>query len=287
MRMRKFVLFCVAALTVLCVASCEPEPIGYGDRYGWDHHQHQPSNNQGDNNQDDNNQGNNNQGNNNQGNNNQGNNNQGNNNQGDNNQGDNNQGNNNQGNNNQGDNNQGNNNQGDNNQDVNNNPSLLTITRLYSVVMRREIPWPFKAYVMQVSDGNYFYMLRLRYDKELHVGDQISFGVFSFCPHEIARINGVDVGDVTDTPEYNQNVDAGEYLIATDPIEGTVKHLFSMEIRYMITFWPIDTLFLELENGDLIYVKKSKLESSINIGDRIVYSVYTLFPNEVVNLKKL
>ncbi len=249
----KKVLFFLAVLTVLCVA-CEPEPWYDEERYEWEHHHHHPTKpdeTKPDGNKPDDND--------NNGNNNDNNGNSGNN---------------------------GNNgNQSD--PDVTNNPSLLTITRLYSVVMRREIPWPFKAYVMQVSDGNYFYMLRLRYNKELHVGDQISFGVFSFCPHEIARINGVDVGDVAETPEYNEHVDIGQYLVASDPIEGTVKHLFSMEIRYSITIWPIDTLFLELENGDLIFVKKSKLDSSINIGDRVVYSVYTLFPNEVVAIKKL
>ncbi len=277
MRMKKVLFFFLAAVTVLCVASCEPDPLGYGERYEWDHHQHYSGGNKPDNPNNNGNTGNNTGDNgNNTGNNG---NNTGNN---GNNTGDNG---NNTGNN--GDNTGNNGDNTGNNGNVNNNPSLLTITRLYSVVMRREIPWPFKAYVLQVSDGNYFYMLRLRYDKELHVGDQISFGVFSFCPHEIARINGVDVGDVTETPEYEQYVDAGQYLVATDPIEGTVKHLFSMEIRYSITFWPIDTMFIELDNGNLIYVKKSKLESSIRVGDRIVYSVYTLFPNEVVAIKRL
>lgn len=169
----------------------------------------------------------------------------------------------------------------------NSNVNRYAITRLYSVVMRREIPYPFKAYVLQIEDGNYFYMLRLRYKNDLYVGDKISFGVFSFCPNEIARINGVDVGEVTEMPEYNEHVNAGEYFVATDPIEATVKRIFAMKIRYSLTLWPIDTWFLETTDGNLIYIKKSKLSRPLAVGDRIVYSVYTLFPNEVVTLKKL
>lgn len=177
----------------------------------------------------------------------------------------------------------------DNNPDNNDGDMItqFTITKLYSVVMRREIPYPFKAYVLQIDNGSYFYMLRLRYQQDLHVGDKISFGVFSFCPNEIARINGVDVGEVDETPEYNEYVNAGEYLVASDPIAARIKHVFAMKIRYSITFWPIDTWFIETTDGNLIYVKKSKVDVSLQVGDDIVYSVYTIFPNEVLTLKKL
>jgi len=165
--------------------------------------------------------------------------------------------------------------------------TLFTVQKLYSIVMRREIPYPFKAYVMQINNGEWFYMLRIRYEQDLHVGDKISFSVFSFCPNEIAKINGVDVGEVTDSPDYNESVDVGQYLVASDPIEATIKQVFLMKIRYSITFWPIDSWFIETTDGNLIYVKKSKVDVALKPGDRFVYSVYTLFPNEVVTLKKL
>ena len=49
----------------------------------------------------------------------------------------------------------------------------------------------------------------------------------------------------------------------------------------------IDTWFIELDDGGLVYVKKSKLKLELKPGDRIVYNVYTLFPNEVLAIKKL
>lgn len=173
------------------------------------------------------------------------------------------------------------------NTNATNDASVVTITKLYSVVMRREIPYPFKAYVMQINDGNYFYMLRLRYNHELRVGDRISFSVFNFCPNEIAQIDGVDLGDGSDIPDYNENTPVGDYLVASNPIEATVKSVFSMRIRYSLTIFPFDTWFIETTDGNLVYVKKLKFEHELRAGDKIVYSVYTLFPNEIVAIKKL
>lgn len=180
-------------------------------------------------------------------------------------------------------NNNGDNGNGNNGDDA----SVVTITKLYSVVMRREIPYPFKAYVMQISDGNYFYMLRLRYEHELRVGDRISFSVFNFCPSEIAQINGVDLGDGSDIPNYNGSAPVGDYLVASEPIEATVKNVFSMRIRYSLSIFPFDTWFIETTDGNLVYVKKLKFEHELRAGDKIVYNVYTLFPNEIVAIKQL
>ena len=62
---------------------------------------------------------------------------------------------------------------------------------------------------------------------------------------------------------------------------------FDMQIRYSLTFVPIDTRFIVLEDGKLIYVKKSKLSLELVPGDRIVYNVYALSPNEVLAVKNL
>ena len=186
-------------------------------------------------------------------------------------------------------NNSGNNNDsGDNGDDGDNTGSTNTfgITKLYSVVMRRELPYPFKAYVLQISNGQYFYMMRYRLNEDLHVGDVIKFSVYANCPNEIAVINGHDIsGDENALP--TNPVDAGEYLVASDPIEAEVKNMFLMKIRYSLSFLPLDTWFIETTDGNLIFIKSSKLNVNLSTGDRIVYNVYTLFPNEILALKKL
>jgi hypothetical protein len=169
---------------------------------------------------------------------------------------------------------------------VNDGQNHSVITKLWQVKMRRELMIPFSAYVMQVDNRDYLYMIRLRFNQDLKVGDNISFSVFSFCPDEIAQINGYDLsGDGNDANQNSGNEGAG-YLVASDPIEATVKSIFSMKIRYSITFWPIDTWFIETEEGNLVFVKKSKLNIALAPGDRIVYSKYTLY-DEILAIKKL
>lgn len=159
------------------------------------------------------------------------------------------------------------------------------ITKLYQVKMRRELMIPFSAYVMQINNRDYLYMIRLRFNQDLKIGDAIDFSVFSFCPNEIAQINGCDLGD-GDSANQNDNNNGVGYLVASDPIEAQIKDIFSMKIRYSISFWPIDTWFIETTQGNLIFVKKSKVNTSLAPGDRIVYSKYTLY-DEVLTLKKL
>lgn len=169
---------------------------------------------------------------------------------------------------------------------VSSGSKTMKIEKLYSVVMRREIPYPFPAYVMRLDNGGYYYMLRYRYAQDLKEGDEVSFSVFEFCPNEIAKINGCDLGDGSDVGQ-GEHPGIGDYLVASDPTEATVKSMFAMKIRYSVTFYPIDTWFIETEEGSLVFVKKSKLTATLNPGDRFVYNVYTLFPNEVLAIKKL
>lgn len=164
------------------------------------------------------------------------------------------------------------------------------IDRLYAISMRREIPFPFSAYVLRLNNGSDVYMLRYRYNADLSVGETIRYRVFSFCPDEISVLNGVELGDGSDVD--NVAVETGHDpqtrgLIAGDPVEATVADVFDMKIRYSLTFLPIDTWFIVLADGNLIYVKKSKLKLELKPGDRIVYNVYTLSPNEVLAIKKL
>lgn len=169
---------------------------------------------------------------------------------------------------------------------VNDGQRQYEITKLWEVKMRRELLIPFSAYVMQIDNRDYLYMIRLRYNQDLKVGDKITFSVFSFCPDEIAQINGCDLS--TDGEDANQNSgnDGLGYLVASDPIEAKIKSIFSMEIRYSITFWPADTWFIETESGNLVFVKKSKVNVKLAPGDKIVYSKYALY-DEILTLKKL
>ncbi|MBR1600761.1 MAG: hypothetical protein IJ677_04205 [Alphaproteobacteria bacterium] len=165
------------------------------------------------------------------------------------------------------------------------NQQQAVITKLHQVKMRRELMIPFSAYVMQINNRDYLYMIRLRFNQDLKVGDAIDFSVFSFCPNEIAKINGCDLGDGSSASQ-NGNSNGIGYLVATDPIEAQIKDIFSMKIRYSISFWPIDTWFIETTNGNLVFIKKSKVNVSLAPGDRIVYSKYTLY-DELLTLKKL
>ena len=68
----------------------------------------------------------------------------------------------------------------------------------------------------------------------------------------------------------NESMANGCVLVASDAIEATVKSTFDMDIRYTITFWPISTKFIETTNGNLVFVKNSKLNVELKPGDRIV-----------------
>ena len=159
------------------------------------------------------------------------------------------------------------------------------IEKLYPISMRREVPFPFSAYVMRMNNGKDLYMLRYRYNRDLRVGDYIRYQVFSFCPDEIAVLNGQDLGDGSDATRVAETETRS--LVASDPIEADVTDVFDMKIRYSVTFAPIDTWFIELSDGQLIYVKKSKCKLKLSQGDHIVYNTYTLSPNEVLAIKKL
>ena len=163
----------------------------------------------------------------------------------------------------------------------------MTIVRLHNIVMRRAIPYPFSVYVIQTNDGNWYHLLRYKFNQDLHVGDIISFSTYAFNPNEISSINGILLGDGSDGGDENTEINSGEYLIATDPIEATVKNMFPMKVIYGIPFIALDSWFIETTDGNLLYIKKMKLNVSLRAGDRIVYNVYTLYPNEILAIKKL
>lgn len=158
-----------------------------------------------------------------------------------------------------------------------------TITRLYSVIFRQNLVVPTNAYVMELNGSRYFYMLRSRFNMDLKVGDKISFKTSAKNPYEIVVINGYDLSGEEDAQSGSSSSGLG-YLFTSDPIEATIKGIFSMKVRYLTL---VDMVFIVTTDDNLIYIKRNKLNIDLKPGDRIVYSVYTLFPNSVVELKRL
>ena len=165
---------------------------------------------------------------------------------------------------------------------------MARIEKLYRVVLPHGMLFPFPAYVMRLSDGKDVYMIRARYGRDLHEGDQISYRLSRFCSSEIAEINGADLGADKGYADdgYAEIPEGG--LIASDPIEDEVADIFSLQVIYSVPFLPVKTTCIEtVSDGRLLLVKDVKLSVPLSVGDRIVYNVYSLFPNEVLAIKKL
>lgn len=156
------------------------------------------------------------------------------------------------------------------------------ILELYAIKMRRELPYPFDAYVLKLSDGKYYYLSRLFLGTDLHVHDIIRFKVYSLLPDEISQIQVVSRTKSSET----HNVETRNF-VASDPIETDVVKTFELGVRYSLTFVPVKSLFILTADGSLVYGKKFKIDVSLKAGDRIVYNVYRLFPNEILAIKKL
>ena len=158
------------------------------------------------------------------------------------------------------------------------------ITRLYSVTFRQNLIVPTKAYVMELNSKRYFYMYRSRFGSDLRVGDKIRFATLSDNPYEIVAINGYDLNGGTQEASEGADVGLG-YLFASDPIEATVQGVFLMKVKYTLKL--VDLVFIATTDGRLIYIQRDKLNIDLMPNDRIVYSVYTIIPNSVVELKRL
>ena len=168
---------------------------------------------------------------------------------------------------------------------------FATIIDLWQISMRQEFLYPFKVYVLQLNTGRWFYLRRLNYDGELRIGDEIAGRVYRNIPDEIAVIDAVKPHKGSIAKENAMRPATGSYLVASDPIEADVKNMFKLSMRYTLSFTPIETVIIETTDGNLIYVKASKLPEThsedLSIGDHFVYNVYTIYPNEVVAIKKL
>ena len=152
------------------------------------------------------------------------------------------------------------------------NQNYYPITDLWQISMRREIPYPFKVYVLKLADKRLFYLRRLNFDGELHIGDEVAYSYYINIPDEISSIDGIRYHGGADAKENAMQPTLGTYLVASDPIEADVKNMFALNMRYALPFVAVETVLIETTAGNLIYVKKSKLAETdsedLTIGDR-------------------
>lgn len=156
------------------------------------------------------------------------------------------------------------------------------ILELYKIKMRRELPYPFDAYVLKLSNGRYYYLWRLFLGVDLNLHDVIRFKTYTLLPDEISQVQIISSAPRS-TPSQAQT----RNFIATDPIEADIAKTFELGVRYSLTFVPVKSVFILTTDGNLVYTKKIKLSVSLKPKDHIVYNVYRLFPNEILAIKKL
>ena len=160
------------------------------------------------------------------------------------------------------------------------------ITHIWECVIRRSVVYPFSAYVMRCSNGKYYYLLRYRYPYELRVGDDVSFTVSQYCKNEIEEMNGHKYNGGQNANE-NEFPDLGEYLVASVPIETTVSGTFPIKMCTNLPVLPQEYWCIVTNGNKLLFVTPDNIDFVPKPGDRFVYSVYTLFPNSILQAKKL
>lgn len=118
------------------------------------------------------------------------------------------------------------------------------------------------------------------------------YQTYKACPDEIYQITmGTPSSRIA--PENNQ-VLSTRGLILSGYKDGRIVEDFTMRCRFttfLILGFPLitqfDTQFLELENGNLIYIKDYRSQGeTFHAGDYIRYKTYTLNPNEAVVIGK-
>lgn len=171
----------------------------------------------------------------------------------------------------------------DESEDERDKSETVLIKRLYDVKLPSYKGY--STYVLRVDDGRNLYLVRWKLGVDLHEGDKIDIEISPYCTCEIRKVNGVDFERPEETDGAEAKTSRG--LIASDPIETDIIDLFSMEFIQAIPLLPIPCYCIEDEHGELLVVSKSKVSAELKVGDRIVYNVYTLYPNDVLMLKKL
>ena len=174
------------------------------------------------------------------------------------------------------------------------NHGRTTVKKVYkNVTFVSDTFIPFKCCVFTFADGAHKYAQNLRIDGAVGNGYPVEgYQTYKACPDEIYQITmGTPSSRIA--PENNQ-VLSTRGLILSGYKEGRIVEDFTMRCRFttfLILGFPLitqfDTQFLELENGNLIYIKDYRSQGEIfHAGDYIRYKTYTLNPNEAVVIEK-
>ncbi len=159
------------------------------------------------------------------------------------------------------------------------------IEKIYSIVMRLDIPYPFPHYVIRFDNGDNTYFRKSKVDYTLRAGDRVDYyWTYKLAPAEIYELCS-EQGAMRQDDIDGSSKPLARGLIISDKKRGRIVDMFRMSVRFGIPFVPLDCLFAELEDGSLVYMKEYK-NDDLHIGDRIIYTTWVLYPNEVVTVTK-
>ena len=159
------------------------------------------------------------------------------------------------------------------------------IEKIYSIVMRLDIPYPFPHYVIRFDNGDNTYFRKSKVDYTLRAGDRVDYyWTYKLAPAEIYELCS-EQGAMRQDDIDGSSKPLARGLIISDKKRGRIVDMFRMAVRFGIPFVPLDCLFAELEDGSLVYMKEYK-NDDLHIGDRIIYTTWVLYPNEVVTVTK-
>ncbi len=150
---------------------------------------------------------------------------------------------------------------------------------------------PFRCTVFTFSGGVHKYAQNIRINGTVGNGLTVKeYQTYKACPDEIYQITMDSKGRSSEPTPSEQS----RGLILSGNKYGKIVDNFTMRCRFttfLIVGLPVitqfDTQFLELENGDLIYIKDYRSHGErFRTGDYIRYQTYTLNPNEAVVVEK-
>ena len=159
------------------------------------------------------------------------------------------------------------------------------IEKIYSIVMRLDIPYPFPHYIIRFDNGDNTYFRKSKVDYTLRAGDVVDYyWTYKLAPAEIYELGSKQGAMRQDDIDSNSKPQT-KGLIISNKKRGRIVDMFKMSVRFSVPFVPFDCLFVELDDGSLIYMKEYK-EDDLRIGDQIIYTTWVLYPNEVVTITK-
>ena len=168
---------------------------------------------------------------------------------------------------------------------------MYAIADLWLVNMRTDYSatTTYPVYLIKLENDKRFYLRKSKVEGELKIGDKIAFAYFNIMPDEIAKIKKIKKGDGAAAKQNAMAPESGTTLAVSMPIEAVVKDMFVLNMRYAQTFSLKETVFVETAENMIYIAKSALLETNardLKVGDELLYNVYTIFPNEILGIKK-